>query len=163
MKRIRNLITALLDVLHKPFARWIPLQTFRYAACGGGNSALDILLYFITFHFVLHESIVELGFVAISAHIAAFFVVFPITFITGFLLGKYVTFTQSQMRGRIQLFRYGVTVGGSILLNYLFLKLFVEYCHFFPTISKIFTTFFVVLYSYVVQKYYTFRIIATKG
>lgn len=163
MKKIRNLIIILLDALHRPFARWIPQQTFRYAACGGGNSALDILLYYITFHYVLHESVVELGVVAVSGHIAAFLLVFPVTFSTGFLLGKYITFSQSQMRGRIQLFRYGVTVGGSVLLNYLFLKLFVEYCHFFPTVSKMLTTVFVVLYSYVVQKYYTFRIIATKG
>lgn len=163
MKTIRNLIVALLDVLHKPFAQWIPQQTFRYAACGGFNTSLDIVLYFLTFHFVLHESIVELGFVAISAHIAAFFVVFPVTFTSGFFLGKYVTFTQSQMRGRIQLFRYGVTVCGSVLLNYLFLKLFVEYFHLFPTVSKILTTGFVIVYSYVVQKYYTFRIVATKG
>ncbi|MFZ4454749.1 MAG: GtrA family protein [Bacteroidales bacterium] len=163
LKAIQKLIISLLDLLYKPFARLIPQQTFRYAACGGGNSALDILLYYITFHYVLHESIVELGFIAISAHIAAFLVVFPITFSTGFLLGKYITFSQSQLRGRIQLFRYCVTVGGAILLNYLFLKLFVEYFHFFPTVSKIFTTFFVVAYSYVVQKYYTFRIVASKG
>ncbi|MDD2797975.1 MAG: GtrA family protein [Bacteroidales bacterium] len=163
MKTLQHFIIILLDALHKPFAKIIPQQTFRYAACGGGNSALDILLYFIAFHFVLHESIVELGFVAISGHIAAFLLVFPITFSTGFLLGKYITFTQSELRGRIQLLRYGITVGGSILLNYLFLKLFVEYVHLFPTVSKILTTFFVVAYSYVVQKYYTFKVVATKG
>jgi putative flippase GtrA len=79
------------------------------------------------------------------------------------LLGKYITFSQSQLRGRVQLFRYGITVGGAILLNYLFIKLFVEYFHLFPTVSKMLTTVFVVAYSYVVQKYYTFRIAATKG
>ena len=52
--------------------------------------------------------IVHLGFVAISPHIAAFLIVFPMTFTSGFLLAKYVTFTASELKGRIQLFRYGL-------------------------------------------------------
>ena len=102
----------------------------------------------------------DLGFVVISSHIAAFIIVFPITFSSGFLLAKYITFTQSELRGKIQLFRYGITVVGSILLNYLLLKLFVEAFDFFPTISKILTTIIVVLYSYYVQKYFSFKLIS---
>jgi putative flippase GtrA len=101
--------------------------------------------------------IVELEFTAISAHIAAFLMVFPITFTTGFLLAKYVTFTASELIGRIQLFRYGVTVAGAILLNYVFLKLFVEYVGFYATLSKVFTTVIVVIYSYLLQRYFSFR------
>jgi putative flippase GtrA len=157
LKRLRDNIIALLDWTHQPFARFIPVQTFRYAACGGANSAFDIVLYFITFHFVLEEKLVNLGFISISAHIAAFMLVFPVTFLTGFLLGKFITFTQSELRGRVQLFRYCVTVAGAILLNYVFLKIFVEYCHFFPTVSKMLTTVVVVAYSYFMQKNYTFR------
>lgn len=157
LKQIRNTIVALLDWLHQPFSKFIPLETFRYAASGGGNSAFDIVLYFLFYHYLLGEKILHLGFVAISPHIAAFLLVFPITFSTGFLLGKYITFTQSELRGRIQLFRYGVTVAGSIVQNYVFLKLFVDYCHFFPTISKMLTTVIVVTYSYFTHKYYSFR------
>lgn len=144
--------------MHKPLAPFIPVQTFRYAACGGANSAFDIVLYFLTFHVLLHEQIVDLGFVAISPHIAAFLVVFPITFSTGFMLGKFITFTRSELRGRVQLVRYVLTVGGAILLNYIFLKIFVENYHFFPTISKILTTVVVVTYSYFVQKHFTFKV-----
>jgi putative flippase GtrA len=55
------------------------------------------------------------------------------------------------------LFRYAMTVAGAILLNYILLKFFVEYMHIWPTISKIITTVFVVSYSYMVQRYYTFK------
>lgn len=158
LKTVGNYIISLLDWIYPLFRPFLPPVTFRYAACGGFNTALDIVLYFFCFHFVLHEQILNLGFVAISPHIASFLLVFPFTFTSGFVLGKYVTFSQSELRGRVQLFRYIVTVAGSILLNYIFLKFFVEYCHLFPTISKILTTVFVILYSYLVQRHYTFKI-----
>ncbi|NQU53995.1 MAG: GtrA family protein [Bacteroidetes bacterium] len=101
--------------------------------------------------------IVDFGFFAVSPHIAAFLLVFPITFTTGFLLAKYVTFTASELQGKIQLFRYGVTVSGAILLNYFFLKLFVEYFGMYATLSKGITTVIVVIYSYVLQRYFSFK------
>lgn len=117
----------------------------------------DLILYFIFYQYVLDKQIVELGIVAISPHIAAFIIVFPITFSTGFLLGKYVTFTASELKGRIQLFRYGLTVAGAILLNYVFLKFFVEYAGIYATPSKAITTILVVIYSYVLQRYFSFK------
>jgi putative flippase GtrA len=136
----------------------MPRETFLYLMCGGGNTVFDIFLYFIFYNFVLQKHIVELGFVAISPHIAAFIMSFCITFPTGFLLNKYITFTQSDLRGHVQLFRYGVTVLMCIILNYLFLKLFVEFFGWYPTISKTITTVIVAIYSYFSQKHYTFKI-----
>ncbi len=157
MKFIRDTIIALIDWFHIPFKKIIPTETFRYAATGGMNTVFDILLYFIFYNYVFNQQLVDFGFVAMGAHIAAFVFVFPITFSTGFLLAKYVTFTRSFLRGRIQLFRYGLSVGGSILLNYLLLKLFVESFGWYATVAKIATTGVVILYSYIIQKHFTFR------
>lgn len=156
-KQIRDLIIRFVEWLYFPFLQFIPPEIFKYAVTGGANTFLDILLYFVFYRYVLDMQIVHLGFVAISPHIAAFIIVFPITFSTGFLLAKYITFTASEMRGRIQLFRYGVTVAGSIFLNYIFLKLFVEYAHLYATLSKILTTVIVVIYSYILQRYFSFK------
>ncbi len=156
-RQARNRMINLIDWVHKPFSRYIPQETFRYGATGGANTLLDIFLYFVFYNFVLDKTEVDLGFVVISPHIAAFLIVFPITFSTGFLLAKYITFTQSTLRGRVQLFRYGLSVGGSFLLNYIFLKIFVEFMGIFPTPSKIFTTIIVIIYSYIIQKHFTFR------
>jgi len=155
---IRRLILLILDWFYSFFKAYLPRQTFNYAACGGANTAFDIVLYFLTYNFILQKQIVHLGFVSVSAHIAAFLFVFPVTFTSGFLLSKYITFTESNLRGRVQLFRYGLTVFGSIILNYVLLKLFVEVAGFYPTVSKVLTTIVVVGYSYVCQKYFTFRI-----
>lgn len=152
-------IITLLDWFHKPFSKLIPAETFRYAATGGFNTFLDIFLYFICYNFVLKKQMVDLGIMTMSPHIASFVFVFPITFTSGFIASKYITFTNSELKGRIQLFRYGIAVAGSILLNYVLLKLFVESFHIWPTVSKLLTTIVVVAYSYVVQRYYTFNTI----
>jgi putative flippase GtrA len=157
LRQIRDLINWLIDWLYRPFQKLIRKDTFRYAFCGGSNTMLDILLYFITYNFVLKKALLNLKIVAISPHIASFLIVFPITFSTGFILSKYITFTESELRGKIQLFRYGVTVFICILLNYILLKFFVEFCGLYPTPSKLLTTIVVVIYSYFSQRHYTFQ------
>lgn len=139
------------------FKRFMPEQTFKYAATGGANTALDIFLYFIFYNYVIDKQVVDLGFIAISPHIAAFLMSFAITFPIGFLLAKFISFPGSYLRKRIQLLRYGLTVSGSILLNYLFLKLFVEQFGWYPTPSKLATTLVVIIFSYTAQKYFTFK------
>ena len=156
-RKIRDLIIQVIDWFHRPFIRLIPVETFRYSTTGGANTILDILLYFIFYNFVLKKQMITILGITITPHIAAFLFVFPITFSTGFILAKYVTFTSSLFRGRKQLFRYGLTVAGAILLNYLLLKLFVEQFGIYPTPSKIITTVFVVIYSYMMQRYFSFK------
>ena len=157
LSNIRNLINQIIQWIYIPFKNLIPPETFRYAVTGGANTAFDIFLYFITYNFILDKQIVDLGFIAISPHIAAFLFVFPITFATGFILAKYITFTSSAIEGRIQLFRYLITVAGAILLNYILLKLLVEYAYIWPTVAKMITTVIVVIYSYMMQRYFTFK------
>lgn len=151
------IIIRVVDSFYFPFLRRIPLEVFRYGVTGGANTLFDIFLYFIFYNYLLKQQILDLGFVAISPHIAAFLLVFPITFSTGFILAKYVTFTASELGGRIQLFRYGLIVLFSILLNYIFLKFFVEYVGFSAILAKVLTTIIVVVFSYVSQRYFSFK------
>jgi putative flippase GtrA len=132
-------------------------KTFRYLACGGGNTLLDILLYFVSYNFILDKKVVHLPFVAISPHIGAFIIAFLITFPIGFMLMRHVVFHDSILRGRVQLVRYVMMVAVCILLNYVFLKLFVEEFHFYPTVAKILTTMIVVVFSYLTQRHFTFK------
>ncbi|WP_291909830.1 GtrA family protein [Chitinophaga sp. CB10] len=155
---IRRLILNIIDFFHKPFSGIIPKQTFRYLACGGGNTLLDIFLYFICYNFILEKQVVHLPFINIGAHIAAMFMSMAVTFPTGFLLSKYVVFSESNLQGRTQLFRYFMLVGVCVLLNYALMKLFVEHLHFFPTVARICTTAVVVIFSYLTQKKFTFKV-----
>lgn len=156
-EKLRDLINLVIDLFYIPFKRMVSIETFRYASTGGFNTLLDITLYFLCYNFVLQKQVLDLQIVSISPHIAAFLIVFPVTFFSGFLLAKYITFTNSDIRGRIQLMRYLLSVSGSIFLNYFFIKLLVEFGGLWPTLSKIITTVIVVIYSYFVQKLYTFK------
>lgn len=135
----------------------MPLQTFRYAACGGFNTTLDISLFFISYNFLFKKHAVSLPPFTISAHIAAFLAAFLVTFPIGFYLSRYVVFQQTDVTKRKQLVKYFTVVMGCLLLNYVFLKLFVEEFGWYPTPSKLITTVFVVAFSYLSQKNFTFR------
>lgn len=150
-------ILAFIDFFYPPFRRLMPIQTFRYAACGGGNTLLDIFLYFIFYNFVLVKQVVFTPAGPVSPHIAAFLMSFAISFPTGYLLNRYIVFPGSILRGRVQLFRYFLLVVLCVFLNYIFIKLFVEHFHIYPTISKALTTVIVVSFSYLTQKNFTFK------
>lgn len=150
-------IHKLLDFFYPLFKRFFDKTTYYYAACGGLNTLFDLFLFFISYNFILNKQIVELPFIAISPHIAAFIMAFLFSFPTGFLLMRYVVFRSSYIRGRVQLFRYFLSVCISLFLNYIFLKILVEQLHFYPTVSKLIITFIVVGISYLTQKYFSFK------
>jgi putative flippase GtrA len=153
-----NLVTSFIDFFYPPFRKFLNLQTFRYIVCGGTNTFLDILVYFLSYNFILHKQVVFLGpGVAVKPHIMAFLMSFVVSFPTGFYLNRYVVFTGSTLRGRVQLFRYLLLVIICVVLNYVFIKLFVEQFNIFPTVAKIFTTGIVVCFSYVTQRNFTFK------
>ena len=150
-------IEFLLDFFYPFFRKMFDKTTFRYAACGGVNTMFDIFLFFVLYNFVLKKQLLILPFIVISPHIAAFLMAFLVSFPIGFLLNRFIVFQESSLRGRIQLFRYFLSVCVSLLLNYGFLKLLVDQLQFYPTIAKIITTFFVVAFSYLSQKYFSFK------
>jgi putative flippase GtrA len=85
---MKHFILSLSNFFYFPLRKVMPLQTFRYAACGGGNMALDIVLFFVFYNFVFNKQILQLGFYAFQPHTAAFLSAFCITFPIGFLLSK---------------------------------------------------------------------------
>ncbi|MCC8088286.1 MAG: GtrA family protein [Rikenellaceae bacterium] len=155
---MKRLIDKILGRLYfYPLKKFIPYVTFRYAACGGLNMVLDWTLYFILYNFILRKENVDLGFVVISPYIAAFLIVFPITFFTGFWLNNNIAFHGSPLKNGVKMSRYLMVVCVSLLINYFGLKLLVEHFHIYPTPSKILVTLAATAVSYFSQKYFTFR------
>lgn len=157
-ERIKTFVLRQMDFFYPLFCPFMDLQTFRYLALGGSNMLLDIFLYFISYNFILDKEIVYVPvFGAISPHIGAFILAFSITFPIGFMLMKSMVFTESVLKGRIQLFRYFSVAMLNIFLNYALLKLFVEQFGFYPTPSKILTTAVIVISTYILQRSFTFK------
>lgn len=154
---MKHTLTSVVDFFYPPFRKIMPLQTFRYAACGGANTLLGLLMYFIGYQYIFEKEVFDFGFFAFKPHIAALFFSGAISFVVGFLLNKYIVFVDSNMKGRIQLFRYLVTFFFNLSLNYGMLKLLVDLLKFNAMASQVFTTALVITVSYFSQKHFTFR------
>lgn len=160
MPALAGYIIKITDCLYRPFTRFFSEQFFRYGVCGAANLLLDWILYFLTYNFVVGHKVVEINSkviqIAISPHIMALCIVFPITLFTGFWLNKYVTFRQSELKSVSQFFRYITIVALNLTINYLGLKLLVDVCGIYPTPSKMIITIITVAVSYFGQKYFSF-------
>ena len=155
---IAQKIGSLIDKFYiLPISKFIPQEVFRYGVCGGANMVLDIVWYFIIYHYIVALRYIDLGVVVISPHVAALIIVFPITFFTGFWLNRNVAFRATEFGQGWQLVKYSLTVLGSILLNYVCIKFFVEFCHIWATPAKALTTIVSVAYSYLAGRYFTFK------
>ena len=156
MSIAKSLISVIDRLYVKPIRVVVSREIFGYGFCGALNMSLDIVWYFLIYHFIVAERFIDLGVVVISPHIATLFVVFPITFFTGFWLNRNVAFRVAEYRTRRQLIRYALSVVGSIVINYVCMKVFVEALHIWPTPSKLITTAVSVIYSYLAARYFTF-------
>lgn len=156
---MKNLILRFLDLFYPIFKSFLNRQNYYYAVCGGANMLLDLVLYYISYHYIFEKQVVQITpTIAFEPYIAAFLFAFIITFPTGFLLSKYLVWPESNIKGRVQLFRYFLLVLINLLLNYALLKIFIEMFHFYPTVSKLITIIIVVTFSYLTQKHFTFRV-----
>ena len=175
MQKIAQIITKIIDFFYSPFKKWVPSlasvvteEIFRYGFCGATNMVFDWVLYFLLYNFVIGHELIYIPLpsfaqnligptLCITPHIATLCIVFPITLLTGFWLNKYVTFTQSNLHGAKQLFRYILIVALNLLVNYVGLKLCVEIWGWYPTPSKMVITLLTVIISFFGQKYFSFR------
>lgn len=153
---IQNLINAVLQFFYPLVKKFMPYQLYSYAACGSFATVVDIVAYYIAFNYILAKQNLNVGFATLSSHVAAVLLAFLVSFPIGFFLQKYITFTGSTLRGRVQLLRYLSIVVVCIMLNIIGIKLLVENYHLYPTVSKIITTIFVVAFSYFTQRHFSF-------
>lgn len=159
---MRKFVLRIIDLFYPPFSRWLPLHTFRYLVSGGSTATAGIVSYYIAYNWILQQKNIQVDFPfvpkLITAHSAALIISTFISFLIGFTLNKYLVFTKSNLKGRIQMFRYATVLGINFGLNLAMLKYMVEGLHFYPSISQAFITITLSLCSYFLQKHFTFRV-----
>jgi putative flippase GtrA len=151
-------IIRFIDFFYTPFKRIMPEKTFRYAACGAANTVLGLAMYYVCFYYFLQQQNFDIVFFAFKPHIAALFFSFCISFGVGFIFMKYIVFVDSNVKGKIQLFRYFSVFAINLCINYLMLKLLVELLHWPAMFSQIITTLIVIIISYLAQTHFTFKV-----
>ncbi len=154
---VKNTILQIIDFFHPVCKKWIPVQTFRYIACGGGVTVLGLLIYFLAYNYLFHQEEIPVGPITMNRYIAAYVVSFMISFPIGFFLSKFVVFQESHLKGRVQLFRYATLQFINIILNYSLLHFFAGWCGFWATPSQTLTTALIAVFSYFFQRHISFR------
>ena len=152
-----KLIRGIIDFFYPPFRKFMTLQFFRYGITGSANLVFDWVLYFLVYNFVLRKKMLELGFVTLSSHIGALAIKVPIVLLSGFLLQKYITFSSSELKAGVQLFRYSIVFFVNLCISYFGMKLLVDGFNLYPSPSNIIISIFTVFISYFSQKLYTFK------
>ena len=160
LSKIRHIVVGIIDFFHKPFARFIPSQTFRYIACGGTNTVLGLLIYHVAFINILHQQDVHLfGEVKLTARVAALFIGLCINTPFGFVLSSYIVFPESQIHGRVQAFRYVMATLIFLLMSYVLTKVFaIAIPVVRADIANIFVSMITAVLSYLSQRFFTFKI-----
>jgi putative flippase GtrA len=158
IERLGNLIRDFIDFFYPPFRNLFSIQFFRYGVTGTTNLVFGWVTYFFIYNFLLNHNMVELGFIKMSSHVATMAINLPIILASGFFLQKYVTFSSSYLRGRIQLFRYLIVFLINLVITYIGLKILVEIYNWYPTLSNMAVSVINVVVSYFSQKHFTFRI-----
>ncbi len=155
---MRQSVLKFIDFFHPLFQRVMPLQTYRYAAFGGINTLLGLAVWYTCFHFVFNKMVVDLGFYTFEPYTLALVISSLFSFSFGFIVNKFIVFTDSNLKGRIQLFRYFLSFIFNILLNYFMLVLLVKKMRWDPFLSQVLTTTLVVTASFISQKYFSFKV-----
>ncbi len=135
----------------------MPLQTFRYAACGGGNTLLGFLVFTVLLRFVFVQETVSFSIVVLKSHKAALILSSCCSFVIGFILNKYVVFTNSTMKGNVQLFRYFLSFISNLCIAAALQTLFVDFMHIDAYIAQAIILIIIITISYLTQKYFSFR------
>lgn len=155
---MRKAILAFIDFFHPPFKKFISLHNFRYLATGGTTFILGYLVYYLSFYYIFKTEEVDVLFFTLKRGTAALAADFAFVIPFSFLVNRYIVFTHSEVRGRVQLFRYLNLQFINILLNVFLYKFFADILLIFPTVARFVVSVLIAGFSYLYQHYFTFSV-----
>jgi len=154
-----QLIRSFLDLFYPIVAKIFDKTTYYYAVAGCTNLLSGWVLFWVLDRWVIHSKRVVLPFFEHPVHsytvIAAACGVF--SFLFGFTMMRYIVFTESQLKGRVQFFRYGLSALISATVNWILIKLMVDTFAWNASLCNVFASVVVVTISYFLQRKFSFR------
>jgi putative flippase GtrA len=157
---VRQRVIDFIEFFHLPLFQFIPTQTFRYLFCGVSTVMVDWITYYLAFHFLFNSNtigLINLGFIHLSPKIISKLISVACSFVWGFALNKYVVFTESTTKGRVQIFRYGVIAASCIVFSIFIIKFLTTQMGVYPTFANVFASLIIAVYSYIIQRKFTFK------
>ncbi len=154
-----RIIRAFLDFFYPLVSKIFDKTTYYYAVAGSTNLVLGWVLFWVLDHWVINNKTVELPLFEHPVHsytvIAALCGMF--SFLFGFTMMRFVVFVESQLKGHVQFFRYGLSALISATVNWLLIKLMVDTLAWNASLCNVFASVVVVTISYFLQRKFSFR------
>jgi len=131
----------------------------RYFFSAGIATGVDVMVYFLAFNFIYEKQDIHFfNLVTLSAPTGSLILSYTCGLVTNFLITKYLVFTESDLRGIHQLARYIVVALLILILNYFFMSFLIKGLGWFPTISRVISALTIGLLSFVIHKFYSFKV-----
>ena len=154
-----SIIRSFLDLFYPLLKKIFDKTTYYYAVAGCTNLVLGWIIFWVLDHWVINRKQAVLPLFEHPVHsytlIAAACGVF--SFLFGFMMMRYVVFTESQLKGLVQFFRYGLSAIISATVNWILIKLMVDTFAWNASLCNVFASVVVVTISYFLQRKFSFK------
>lgn len=154
---IRKKIITFIDFFYPIFDFFFSKQIYRYAVCGSFTTLLDITCFYLFYNFIYQKQFITIMIWVIAPHTASFLSSFLVSFPIGFYLNRYIVFQNVEKRKREQILKYLLVIIFNLFINFVFLKIGIEYFNMNANISKICITIGLVIFSFFAQRKFTFK------
>ncbi|MBK7587444.1 MAG: hypothetical protein IPI22_03490 [Bacteroidetes bacterium] len=81
---MKKSIHQFIEFFYFDFFKFIPLQTFKYIACGGTTVMVDYFVYYTSYYFLFFEESISFSHHTLSPHVASSILSFMVSFPVGF-------------------------------------------------------------------------------
>ena len=133
----------------------LQVKAFRFLISGGTATMVDVVTYFVCLHYVFNTPFTAFG-LTMSIPIISLLVSYSAGFVTNFIISKFFVFQGSDLRTRIQLLRFFMVAIAVFCMNYLILKVLLQF-EIFPTIARLMSAAIVAFLSFLLHNSFTFK------
>lgn len=137
-------------------------KLIRYFVSAGTATGVDVLSYFLAYNFLFKKEGLPVAGIVITAPTLSLAVSYTLGLLTNFMMTKHLVFFESDLHTRKQLFRYVIVALLVLFLNYVLMTFLIRQANWYPTIARACSAVVVGLISFVVHKFFSFRISAEK-
>jgi putative flippase GtrA len=132
-------------------------KVVRFFISGGLATAIDVLVYFVSIHYIFLRPVVFI--IPVSQPVASLCMSYSAGLFTNFLVSKFFVFKNSELRTRHQFMRFFLVAILVFAMNYLLMKILLV-MGIYPTVCRILSAATVACVSFILHNSFTFK---TKG
>jgi putative flippase GtrA len=135
------------------------LKPVRYFFSAGIATVVDVLVYYLVYNHALQQKeLTVFDTIVFKAPTVALSCSYSCGLITNFSITKYFVFHESELAGRIQLFRFIMVALVVLVANYYFMYFLINILDWYPTLSRAVSAISIGLFSFVAHRFFSFRI-----